>query len=71
MANLIDIHDIGENVFIYELSALRVELTKPIFIGMTVLDLAKVFMNDFHYGVMVPYFSRENIYLQYTDTGIN
>ena len=70
MANLVDIHDIGENVYIYELASLKVELSRPIFIGMVVLDLAKTFMNHFHHCVMVPYFTREKIYLQYTDTGI-
>lgn len=44
-----------------------VKVKKPFYIGMAILELAKVLMYDFHYGVMKPHFG-ENIQLLYTDT---
>ena len=45
-----------------------VKLSKPIFIGQTVLDHSKHLMNDFHYNHMLKSFKRENIDLLMTDT---
>ena len=41
---------------------------KPIYLGTAILDLAKFFMYNFHYNVMMKYFPLESIHLMYTDT---
>ena len=38
------------------------------FIGQCVLDQSKYLMNDFHYNKMLPYFTKENLDLLFTDT---
>ena len=45
-----------------------VKLNKPIFIGQCVLDQSKYLMNDFHYNKMLPYFTKDNLDLLFTDT---
>ena len=67
-SNLKDIHIIDSDVLIFEFSPLKVTLNKPIFAGMVCLELAKLFMYQFHFGRMIPYFGRDNIVLLYTDT---
>ena len=44
-----------------------VKVQKPFYIGMAILELAKVHMYSFHYKVMKPHFG-DNIKLMYTDT---
>ena len=44
------------------------KLNKPIFIGQCVLDQSKYLMNDFHYNKMLPYFTKDNLDLLFTDT---
>ena len=45
----------------------RVVMNKPIFAGMTILDLSKVLMFDFHYGLCEEKSGRKFSVL-YTDT---
>ena len=45
-----------------------VKLNKPIFIGQCVLDQSKFLMNDFHFHKMLPYFTKDNLDLLFTDT---
>jgi hypothetical protein len=45
-----------------------VKLNKPIFIGQNILDDIKNLMNDFHYYKMLPYFTKDNLDLLFTDT---
>lgn len=43
---------IHENLLLYKMQQKEVQLCKPIFVGGTVLDLAKLHMYKFHYDVM-------------------
>ena len=45
----------------------QVLLNKPYYVGMSILDLAKYHMFDFHYNVMKPIFG-SRLHLLYTDT---
>lgn len=57
----------GEDLVAIELSQTHVHMNKPIAVGMAVLDLSKVWMNDFYYGHIKPKYG-ENVELLYTDT---
>ena len=46
------------------------KLNKPIFLGQCILDQSKYLMNDFHYNKMLPYFTKDNLDLLFTDTDI-
>ena len=67
-STLKDVHCFGDNLFLLEFKKLSITLSKPIFVGMTCLELAKYFMVDYHYNIMVPFFGRLNIEIMYTDT---
>ena len=43
------------------------ELNKPIYMGMSILDYSKIHMYSFYYDVMKPKY-KDNIKLVYTDT---
>jgi hypothetical protein len=51
-----------------QLGVQRVRLDKPIAVGMAILDLSKVRMQEFHHGYMLPKYGAENIDLMFTDT---
>lgn len=55
-----------DNLVAIELKKLQILLNKPIYVGMSVLDLAKSTLYDFHYDYMLPNFQQCN--LLYTDT---
>lgn len=58
----------SENFRITFEKATEVELDQPIYAGASVLDLSKLVMYRFHYGVMQPKFGAENLDLLMTDT---
>ena len=58
----------NENLVGVHLAKQCVKLNKPIFIGQCVLDQSKYLMNDFHYNKMLPYFTKDNLDLLFTDT---
>ena len=50
-----DFHSIAritENLAIVQKKRTEVEITKPIYIGLSILDISKILMYDFHYNKM-------------------
>ena len=60
-------HIINENLVGVEQQKTKLKLDKPIFIGMSILDLSKQHMYKFYYDVMKPKYG-DNIKMVYTDT---
>ena len=60
-------HIINEDLVGVEKIKSKVKLNKPIFLGMTILDLSKQHMYSFYYDVLKQKY-KENIRLIYTDT---
>ena len=58
---------INPNVVGVEFTYPRLKINKPFYIGMSILDLSKMLMYDFHYNVMKKIFG-PRIHLLYTDT---
>lgn len=56
-----------ENLVAIEMNKTNILMNKPIAIGMSILDLSKVLMYDFHYNHMKLKYG-ENIIIVYTDT---
>lgn len=57
----------AEELLAIEMSKTEILMNKPIIIGMSVLDISKVVMCEFHYDHMKPKYG-ENIEVIYTDT---
>ncbi|XP_066905881.1 uncharacterized protein [Halyomorpha halys] len=57
----------SENLVAVHMKKIKVKFDKPIYIGMSILDISKIKMYDFHYNVMKPKYG-ENIDLCYMDT---
>jgi len=47
---------------------MSITMNRPLYIGMSILDISKTLMYDFHYNKMVKYYGRGNIGIAYTDT---
>ena len=60
-------HIINENLVGVEQQKTKLKLDKPIFIGMSILDLSKQHMYKFYYDIMKPKYG-DNIKMVYTDT---
>ena len=60
-------HIINESLVGVEKQKTKLKLDKPIFIGMSILDLSKQHMYKFYYDVMKPKYG-DNIKMVYTDT---
>ncbi|XP_043466577.1 uncharacterized protein LOC122501291 [Leptopilina heterotoma] len=56
-----------ENLVAIELRKTEVLLNKPIYVGLSVLDVSKTLIYDFHYGYMLKKYG-DNCKLMYTDT---
>lgn len=56
-----------ENLVAIEMAQTELKMNKPIVIGMSVLDISKVVMCNFHYNYMKPKYG-ENVETLYTDT---
>ena len=46
----------------------EVEITKPIYLGMVITELAKLHMYEFYYDILQPFFGWQNLELCMTDT---
>ncbi|XP_050513837.1 uncharacterized protein LOC126889531 [Diabrotica virgifera virgifera] len=57
-----------ENLMAIELNKTNLTFNKPLYIGMSILDISKVCMYDFHYNFMLPTVGIENLKLMYGDT---
>ncbi|XP_039287836.1 uncharacterized protein LOC120352187 [Nilaparvata lugens] len=57
----------GENICAVTMHKEKVELNKPIYIGLTVLDISKTLMYEFHYNIMKPIY-KDRLQLLYQDT---
>ncbi|XP_039285401.1 uncharacterized protein LOC120351607 [Nilaparvata lugens] len=57
----------GENICAVTMHKEKVELNKPIYIDLTVLDISKTLMYEFHYNIMKPIY-KDNLQLLYQDS---
>lgn len=64
--NYVDRTIINENLVLVHLSKRCIKLNRPLYVGQSILDLAKRHMYNFHYNVMLRHF--HDIILIYTDT---
>ena len=60
-------HIINEDLVAVELEKAMVELDKPIYMGLSILDYSKIHMYSFYYDVLKPKYN-DKIKLAYTDT---
>ena len=58
---------ISENLSIIEMKKTKVKMNKPIYLGLSILEISKILMHEFWYDDMKPKYS-DNIKLCYTDT---
>ena len=61
-------HIINDNLVGVEKQKPKLKLDKPIFIGMTILNLSKQHMYCFYYDVMKPKYDDDDVRMVYTDT---
>ncbi|KYN27561.1 hypothetical protein ALC57_03049 [Trachymyrmex cornetzi] len=57
----------SENLIAVELRKLEVKMNKPIYVGMCILEIAKLRLYEFHYEYMIPLY-RDTCKILYTDT---
>ena len=74
LPNFKDVEIINPNLVIVELSQNKTLMSKPRYIGVSVLSIAKHLMYDFHYNSIIPMFNQDpsintKVKLLMTDTG--
>lgn len=62
------VYDEKNNFMAIELKKNELLFNKPLYIGMSILDISKITMYDFHYTYMIPKMTLGNCKLMYTDT---
>ena len=58
---------ISEDLSIIEMNKTKVKMNKPIYLGLSILDISKILMYEFWYDYMKPKYN-DNIKLYYMDT---
>ena len=58
---------ISENLSIIEMKKIKVKMNKPIYLGLSILEISKILMYEFWYDYMKPKYS-DNVKLCDTDT---
>ena len=58
---------ISEDLLIIEMNKTRVKMNKPIYLGLSILDISKILMYEFWYDYMKPKYG-DNVKLCYMDT---
>jgi hypothetical protein len=58
----------GENICAVVLEKDVIKFDKPIYVGLTVLDVSKTLMYWFHYDIMLPIYGKDCLTLLYQDT---
>ena len=58
---------VSENLLATEMRKTRVKMNKPVYLGMSTLDISKTLMHEFWYDYMKPKYG-DNVKLRYTDT---
>ena len=61
-------HIINEDLTMIQLGKRKIQMNKPIFAGMVILDIAKTVVYDMHYNYVLNKFSPEKAKLLFTDT---
>ena len=61
------INCISENLSIIEMKKTKVKMNKPIYLGLSILDISKILMYEFWYNFMKPKYN-DNVKLWYMDT---
>lgn len=59
---------INENLVAVSMEKTVVKMQRPLYVGMSILDISKTIMYDFHYNKMLAYYGRNNISIVYQDT---
>lgn len=59
---------INENLVAVSMKKTNVKMDRPLYIGMSILDISKTHMYDFHFKKMVKYYGRNQIGISYMDT---
>lgn len=59
---------INDNVVAVSMNKLVVKMDRPLYVGMSILDISKILLYDFHYNKMVSYYGRNQIGIIYMDT---
>lgn len=59
---------INENLVAVSMKKTNVKMDRPLYIGMSILDISKTHMYEFHYNKMVKYYGRNQIGISYMDT---
>ena len=63
------INSISENLSIIEMKRTKVKMNKPIYLGLSILEISKLLMYEFWYDYMKPRYG-DNVKLCYMDTDI-
>ena len=58
----------GENLMGCKMGKIKVVMNKLVYLGLAILDLSKIIMNEFHYDYMVPKYGLEKLILCYMGT---